>query len=235
MVIPAFNEEGVILSTLDTIHSHLRKKAYTFEILPVDDGSSDRTSELALDFAEKHPECRPIRNPSNRGKGYTVRRGIEEARGTYVLFTDADLSTPIHEVDRFLQILEDGCDVVLGSRDLPASDVRIHQPWYREMMGKVFNRIVRMVILRGFVDTQCGFKVFRMESVRNVLKMQKIDGYSFDVEMLFLTRKLGFSIREEPVTWMNCPDTRVSAIHDSFRMFVDLLRIRYYDMSGRYG
>ncbi|MBN1825968.1 MAG: glycosyltransferase family 2 protein [Candidatus Eisenbacteria bacterium] len=234
VVIPAFNEEGVILSSLDKVHAYLSGRDYPFEILPVDDGSTDRTSELALDFAERHEACRPIRLPRNLGKGGAVRKGFEEARGRFILFTDADLSTPIHEIERFLRLLEEGYHVVIGSRDLPDSDVRVHQPWYRETMGKVFNRIVRVIVLRGFRDTQCGFKAFDRESVLPILNAMRINGFAFDVEMLYLARKMGLRLREEPITWMNSPDTRVDAVHDASRMFVDLLRIRYYDVFGRY-
>ncbi len=234
VVIPAYNEEKVLLPSLEKIHRYLSSRNISFEILPVDDGSLDRTNELALDFAEQHPECRPLRNPVNRGKGHSVRHGIEEARGEVILFSDADLSTPIEETEKFLDALDSGADVVIGSRDLPGSDVRVHQPWYRETMGRVFNRIVRMIVIRGIVDTQCGFKAFRRSTILPLLPLLRIERYSFDVEMLFVARRRGLEIREIPVIWINCIDTRVDALRDSIRMFVDLLRIRYYHLSGRY-
>ena len=234
VVIPAYNEEKVLLPSLEKIHSYLSDRNIPFEILPVDDGSLDGTNQLALEFAENHPECRPLRNPVNRGKGYSVRHGIEEARGEVVLFSDADLSTPIEESEKFLDALDRGADVAIGSRDLPDSDVQVHQPWYRETMGRVFNRIVRLIVIRGIVDTQCGFKAFRRSAILPLLPLLRIERYSFDVEMLFVARQGGLEIREIPVVWVNRIDTRVDALRDSIRMFVDLLRIRYYHLSGRY-
>lgn len=234
VVIPAYNEERVIAPSLEEIHAWLASRGEPFEILPVDDGSSDSTFEVSRRFAEGRPECRPLRNETNRGKGYSVRRGIEEARGEFVLFTDADLSTPIGETTKLIAALEAGADVAIGSRDLPDSDVRVHQPWYRETMGRVFNRIVRVLVLRGFVDTQCGFKAFRRSTVRPLLPFLRIDRYSFDVEILFVAALWGLGLREVPVTWINNEDTRVDPLRDSTRMLVDLLRIRYYHISGRY-
>ncbi len=234
VVLPAYNEEKVLPATLERIHAFLSSRGGPFEILPIDDGSADSTSSVAAAFAATRPECRPLRNDSNRGKGYTVRRGIAESRGEYVLFSDADLSTPIEEADRMLAELERGADVVIGSRDLPESDVRVHQPWYRETMGRVFNRIVRTIVLSGFVDTQCGFKAFRRSALLPLLPLLRIDRYSFDVEILFVARRHALEVREVPVVWVNRADTRVDPLRDSTRMLVDLFRIRYYDFLGRY-
>lgn len=235
LVIPAYNEERVLGETLEKAHRWLESQGYSFEIVPVDDGSGDGTDRAAREFAETHPACRPVRNSENRGKGYSVRRGIEAARGEFVIFSDADLSTPIEETAEFLAALEGGADMVIGSRDLPNSDVRVHQPWYREMMGRVFNRIVRLLVIRGFVDTQCGFKGFRRSAMLPLLPKLRIDRYSFDVEMLFVARLAGLTLRELPVVWINNEDTRVDPLRDATRMFVDLLRIRYYHVFGRYG
>ena len=234
VVIPAYNEERILRASLERIHAYFAGRPESFEILPVDDGSADGTSAVADAFASDHPECRPLRNGRNRGKGYTVRHGLAEARGRYVIFTDADLSTPIEETGKFLEHLEQGYDLVIGSRDLPGSDVRVHQPWYRETMGRIFNRIVRILVVRGFVDTQCGFKAFRRAAFEPALPLLQIDRYRFDVELLFLAQRLGLRIAEIPVTWINCLDTRVDPLRDATRMFVDLLRIRYYHISGRY-
>ncbi|MFH1680830.1 MAG: dolichyl-phosphate beta-glucosyltransferase [Candidatus Eisenbacteria bacterium] len=234
VVVPAYNEEEVLSSTLERIHAYLSARGGSFEVLPIDDGSRDGTSRIARAFAEAHPECRPLRNETNRGKGYTVRRGIEEARGEFVLFSDADLSTPIDEAEKLLAELERGIDLSIGSRDLPGSDVRVRQPWYRETMGRIFNRIVRLLVLPGFADTQCGFKAFRRSAVLPLLPLLRIDRYSFDVEILFVARRLGLEVREVPVVWVNRTDTRVDPLRDAFRMLVDLLRIRYYDWSGCY-
>jgi len=234
VVVPAFNEEKVLPASLERIHAYLSGRGAPFEILAIDDGSGDETSRLARAFAERRPECRPLRNETNRGKGYTVRRGIEEARGAFVLFSDADLSTPIEEAEKLLAALEAGCDLAIGSRDLPGSDVRVRQPWYRETMGRVYNRIVRLLSLSGFSDTQCGFKAFRRSALLPLLPLLRIDRYSFDVEILFVARKHGLAVREIPVVWINREDTRVDPLRDASRMLVDLLRIRYYDWAGRY-
>ena len=232
LVVPTYNEQARIGDSLQKAQDFLGAQPYDWEILVVDDGSTDGTVALV---GESFPDVRLVTYRPNRGKGYAVKTGMLAARGDFRVFYDADASTPIEEVEKLWPLFEAGADIVIGSRSLPESDVAVRQHLLRETMGRTFNLVLKAVLGETFIDTQCGFKVFRMESVRNVLKLQKIDGYSFDVEMLFLTRKLGFSIREEPVIWENCPDTRVSAIHDSTRMFVDLLRIRYYDMSGRYG
>jgi len=234
VVIPAYNEGRVLRASLERIHTYLSGRSEPFEILPVDDGSSDDTAAVAAAFASDHPECRPLRNQENRGKGYSVRHGFAEARGRYVLFTDADLSTPIEEATKILTHLERDYDMVIGSRDLPDSDVRVHQPWYRETMGRIFNRIVRLLVVRGFVDTQCGFKGFRREAFLPALPLLRIERYSFDVEMLFVAQRMGLRIAEIPVTWVNCLDTRVDPLRDATRMFIDLLRIRYYHICGRY-
>lgn len=233
-VIPAFNEEGILQETLETAHRFFSSRPYTYELLPIDDGSGDSTYEIASRFAETVTECRPIRNDENRGKGYTVRRGIEEARGDLVIFSDADLSTPVEESEKLLEQLNHGYDLVIGSRDLPGSDVRIRQPWYRETMGKIFNRIVRILVVGGFQDTQCGFKGFRREKILPVVRQLRINTFSFDVEILFVAKQLGLRIREEPVIWVNNPDTRVNALTDSIRMFIDLFKIRYYHLRGCY-
>lgn len=235
LVIPAFNEERVLGETLEKAHRWLESRGDAFEIVPVDDGSTDGTYRVATEFAETHPACRPVRNSENRGKGFSVRRGIEESRGEFAIFSDADLSTPIEETPKFLSALNEGADVVIGSRDLPNSDVQVHQPWYRETMGRVFNRIVRLLVIRGFMDTQCGFKGFRRSAMLPLLPKLRIDRYSFDVEILFVARLAGLDLREIPVIWINNEDTRVDPVRDATRMFVDLLRIRYYHISGRYG
>jgi dolichyl-phosphate beta-glucosyltransferase len=234
VVLPAFNEEQILPSTLERVHVYLAGAGTPFEILPIDDGSGDRTTEVARAFAESHPECRPLRNETNRGKGYSVRRGIREARADLVLFSDADLSTPIEECEKLFEAVGRGADIAIGSRDLPDSDVRVRQPWYRETMGRVFNRLVRVMVLPGFVDTQCGFKALRRGPFLPLLPLLTVDRYSFDVELLFVARKHGLAIREVPVVWLNRAETRVDPVRDASRMLVDLLRIRYYDLLGRY-
>ena len=169
-----------------------------------------------------------------RGKGYAIRRGIQEARGEVLLFTDADFSTPIEEFPKLFQYLENGYDLAIGSRSLPDSNIERRQAWVRERMGKVFNLLVRAIVLRGFIDTQCGFKCVRRASVLPLLPAMKINKFCFDVELLFLSRKAGLKIKEVPVTWINDPESKVHILKDSSQMLFDLLRIRLRDWFGFY-
>ena len=235
VVIPAYNEEERLGPTLGRILDYLSGCGYPFEIIVVDDGSTDGTAAVARRVSETHRSVRLVPNETNRGKGDSVRRGGEEARGEYILFSDADLSTPIEELRRlFPPLLEEGCDIAIGSRAARGSDVRVHQPWYRELMGKIFNKIVRLVAVRGLRDTQCGFKLFRGAVARELFAAQRVEGFSFDVETLYLARKAGRRIAEVPVTWYNSPRSRVSIVGDPARMFLDVLRIRLDDLRGRY-
>ena len=204
----------------------LAQQDFSWEIVVVDDGSEDGTAEAAESSFDA-PACRLLQNPKNAGKGASVRRGMLAARGDVRLFSDADLSTPIDELPRLLQALESGFDIAVGSRALRDSRVEVHQPLYRETMGKIFNLIVQVVVLSGIKDTQCGFKLFRREAAESVFARQGLDGWCFDVEVLALARRLGFSIAEVPVRWLNSPATRLMVFRDSLRMFLDLFRIRW--------
>ena len=235
VVIPAYNEEKRILPTLDRIRGYLELQVYFGDVIVVDDGSTDRTARLIEERAAAWPSLTLIRNGRNRGKGYSVRNGFESAKGQILLFSDADLSTPIEEIDKLLAAIRSGADVAIGSRALEKSDVRIHQPWYRELMGKTFNRIVRCIAVPGIHDTQCGFKAFTRKAAEAIIGRQRLCGFSFDVEMLFIARRKGFSIREIPVVWMNEPNSRVRAIADSLKMLGDLIRIRWLHRNSRYG
>lgn len=226
VVIPAYDEEARLPSTLERVQAYLGAQDYSWELLVVDDGSGDGTAEAAgRSFGT--PGCRLLENPRNRGKGASVRRGMLAARGDYRLFSDADLSTPIEELSRLLRAVEAGHDVAIGSRALRDSRVEVHQPFYRETMGKIFNLIVRVVALSGIRDTQCGFKLFSRAAARHVFERQGLDGWCFDVEVLALARQGGFSIAEVPVRWRNSPATRVMVLRDSLRMFRDLFLIRW--------
>lgn len=236
VVIPAFNEEERLGSTLARVLDYLSKRGEAYEVIVVDDGSSDGTVETARRAAAGRGDFRIVRNGVNRGKGFSVRRGVEEARGEFVLFSDADLSTPIEDVEKlFGAILEGGGDIAIGSRAVKGSDVRVHQPWYRELMGKTFNKVVRLLAVRGFHDTQCGFKLFRTAAARDVFSRQRIERFSFDVEALYVARKRGYRIAEIPVTWYNSPRSRVSIVGDPAQMFLDVVRIRLNDLKGLYG
>ncbi len=228
IVIPAFNEERRLPQTLETIAGFLNAKKYSSEVVVVDDCSQDRTRAVALAAGfPKSIRVRVLSNARNRGKGASVRRGMAAARGEYVLFTDADLSTPIRDLDTLLSGMECGADVVIGSRAVPGAKVLTPQPWYREFMGKTFNRFVQSLVLPGLRDTQCGFKLFRRTAVRRIFPHVATPRFGFDVEVLYLARRGKLAIAELPVEWHNSLASTVSPLKDSLTMFVDLFRIRW--------
>lgn len=228
VVIPAFNEAERLPRTLDRVGAFLRALGRGHEILVVDDGSQDGTAERASAAG-----ANVLRNDRNRGKGHAVRRGMLEARGQRRLMTDADLSTPIEELPRFLEKLAEGYDVVIGSRAVAGANVEVHQPWFRENMGRLYNLFVRALALPGLRDTQCGFKLWSAEAAHAAFADARLDGFSFDVEALYLARKRGYRIAEVPVTWRNDAATRVS-LGGGSAAFPDLLRIRLNEWMGRY-
>jgi len=225
VVIPAYNEEKRLPQSLATVMDFLKKQSYASEIIVSDDGSQDRTVAFARELLKGFPH-QVLVTPRNRGKGHAVRQGMLAAMGAYVLFTDADLSTPIEEVSKFLEHLEKNQDVVIGSRALRGSQVEIHQNFLRETMGKVFNLVAQMWAFKGIHDSQCGFKCFRRETAQKIFSLQKLDGFSFDVEIVYLAQKLGFRLLELPVIWRNSAQSRVQVLRDPFVMFWDVLRIR---------
>lgn len=225
VVIPAYNEEKRIAGTLDAILAFLKSHCYESEIIISDDGSQDRTVFIAKEKLRDFPH-RILTVSCNRGKGHAVRQGMLAAKGQYILFTDADLSTPIEEVSRFLGFLEKGQDIVIGSRALPGAKIEIHQNCMREVMGKIFNVIARACTFQGIRDSQCGFKCFKREAAQKLFGIQKLDGFSFDVEIVFLAQKLGYRILELPVLWRNSAQSRVRVFYDPLRMFLDVLKIR---------
>jgi dolichyl-phosphate beta-glucosyltransferase len=229
VVVPALNEEDRLPRTLERIGSHLGRRREGYELVVVDDGSRDRTAERA-----QAAGAIVLRNETNRGKGYAVRRGMLAARGARRLMTDADLSTPIEELDRLCARMDEGHDVVIGSRALPGARIEVRQPWYRENTGRFFNLFVRALAVPGVTDTQCGFKLFSEAAARDVFASARLDGFSSDVEVLFLARRKGYRIAEVPVVWRNDAASRVSLLR-GFLAFPDLLRIRANDWSGRYG
>ncbi|MBE2190223.1 MAG: glycosyltransferase family 2 protein [Candidatus Kapabacteria bacterium] len=221
-VIPAYNEEYRIGMTLKTVIEYFAEQDYSTEIIVVDDGSNDKTTEICAKF----PQVRLLCQPQNMGKGAAVRRGMLEANGEYCLFSDADLSTPIYETSRILNELSNGYDVCIGSRAIESDLIRKHQPFYREFMGKTFNKIVQMLVFKGINDTQCGFKGFSKLSVQAIFPLTKIDGFGFDVEILYLATKFQFKIKELPVEWYNDERSKVNPITDSLKMFLEVLKIR---------
>jgi dolichyl-phosphate beta-glucosyltransferase len=231
VVIPAFNEAQRLPATLAQVHSYLATRGVRHELLVVDDGSTDGTSEVAR--AATGPVA-VLRHTPNRGKGHAVRAGMLAASGERRLMTDADLSTPIEELARFEAELERGFDVAIGSRAVAGARIEVHQPFYREVMGRVFNRLVQALLLPGLHDTQCGFKLWRAEAAATAFAACRLDGFSFDVEVLYVARRMGRRIAELPVVWRNDAATRVG-LGGGATAFVDLVRIRAAAARGRYG
>jgi len=235
IVIPAYNESLRIGGTLDEVRKYAAAKAFGTEVVLVDDGSSDRTPEIFQEFQSRWPETRVLRNQANRGKGYSVRRGVLEARGEVILFTDADLSAPIEEADKLLAALESsGSDAAVGSRALDRKLIGIHQPWRRELAGRCFNLFVRLFTGLRLHDTQCGLKLFRRDSTRRAFELQRVERFGFDPEVLFLVQHLGGKLVEVPVRWNDNPATKVHFLRDSARMFLDLVVLRWRAWTGQY-
>ncbi|NIQ01285.1 MAG: glycosyltransferase, partial [Nitrospinaceae bacterium] len=215
IIIPAFNEESRLRETLPGLKRFLDRQDYAWEVILVDDGSEDDTSGVLQEFFTPE-QGRGVRYTPNRGKGYAIRQGVAAARGEVLLFTDADFSTPITEFPRLVQFLSQGFDIAIGSRSLPESNVVEHQAWYREGMGKVFNLMVRLLLFRGIIDTQCGFKCLRREQALPLFEKLTLDGFSYDVELLYLAKKRGLKIAEVPVTWKNHPESKVVIFRDVY-------------------
>jgi len=233
IVIPSFNEELRLPTTLREISSYIRSSKRETEVIVVDDGSTDRTSDVANSFRGEIQRLRIVANEKNRGKGYSVRHGMMESRGRIVLFTDADLSAPIAEADKLLAALADN-DVAIGSRAINRSLISVRQSLFREYAGIIFNFIVRVILRLPFVDTQCGFKAFRRDRCRVIFEQQRIERFGFDPELLYLARHHGLRAAEIPVRWAHSPATKVSMWRDSVQMFLDVFVIRWNSLSGRY-
>jgi glycosyltransferase involved in cell wall biosynthesis len=233
IIIPSFNEELRLPSSLELIAAYITKSNRSSEVLVVDDGSTDRTAEVAAAFRDRIVNLRVLKNGENRGKGYSVRRGMMEAKGEYVLFTDADLSAPIEEADKLLSALQQ-YDLAIGSRAMNRELIEVHESPFREFAGIIFNRIVRIVLWLPFVDTQCGFKAFRSVRCRTIFEQQRIERFGFDPELLYLARHHGLKSIEIPVRWSHSPATKINMMRDSILMFVDVFTIRWNALRGRY-
>jgi dolichyl-phosphate beta-glucosyltransferase len=233
IIIPAYNEESRLPATLERIAAYVNGCRRDVEVLVVDDGSTDRTAAVAESFRGKMPALRVVPNRVNRGKGFSVRHGIEQAHGRIVLFTDADLSAPIEEADKLIAALAH-FDVAIGSRAVNRSLITAHQSRLREFAGILFNKIVRLTLRLPFVDTQCGFKAFLREPCRVVFEQQTVERFGFDPELLYLARHHGLRAVEIPVRWGHSPATKVSMFRDSIQMFLDVFKIRWNALLGRY-
>jgi glycosyltransferase involved in cell wall biosynthesis len=236
IVIPAYNEEQRLPSTITAVLRWLSTtQLKPAEVIVVDDGSSDGTADVVAGFSRKDPAVRLLSNPGNQGKGYSVRHGMLEAKGEWVLFTDADLSAPIEEFDKLYAAVAGGdAAIAIGSRALNRSLIGVHQSPFREYAGRFFNLLMRLLTGLPFWDTQCGFKLFRSDAAREVFRRQQLNGFGFDVEALFIGRLHRFKTVEVPVRWNHCEGTKVRMLRDSLNMFVDLLRIRRFQIDGKY-
>lgn len=234
IVIPAYNESARIESTLGRVLSCVNDQAWDAEVLVIDDGSTDSTAAIVESWMDQHPRLHLIKNPGNRGKGYSVRNGLLQAAGDVVMFTDADLSAPMEEATLLLAAIDAGADVAIGSRWLDRARQTHHQPLYRQFFGRCFNAITRSVMGLPFADTQCGFKAFRRTSAQVIFRLQRIERWGFDPELLFIARKLGYTIAEVPVTWGHDERSRISYLKDGLKMLEELATIRYNSLAGRY-
>jgi glycosyltransferase involved in cell wall biosynthesis len=232
LIIPAFNEESRLPRTLGQASSFLNGQSWASEILVVENGSTDRTFEIAQDFAHQHDSIRVLR-AAQRGKGSAVRHGMLAARGEYRFICDADLSMPIEEVSKFLPPELDDFDVAIGSRESVGA-VRYNEPPYRHWGGRLLNYAIRALILPGLKDTQCGFKCFRGAVADDLFREQTLVGWSFDIELLFLARRRGYRLREVPINWYFSPESKVSAVPDALRILTDIFRIHANALRGRY-
>jgi len=234
IVIPAYNESARLGDALETVLAYLHSRHWPAEVIVVNDGSRDNTAEIVRTFAAKDPAVRLVENPSNRGKGYSVRNGMLNARGRVVLFSDADLSSPIEEAAKLIQALDAGADIAIGSRWLRSETQTRRQPLYRQIFGRVYNLMLRLILGLQFADTQCGFKAFKQPALHAIFPLQQIERWGFDPEILFLARKFAFKVEEVPVLWGHSGGTRIHPLKDGSRMFLEMLYIRWNDLTGKY-
>ena len=234
IVIPAYNEGRRLAPTLQQVLAYVQQQGWDAEVIVVNDGSTDNTAEIVRSFAANHPEVVLLENPGNRGKGYSVRHGMLKARGEVIVFSDADLSSPIEEMPKLLQAIAEGADIAIGSRWLRAELQTTRQSLHRQLFGRIFNGLNRIILGLQFKDTQCGFKAFTRRAAQTILPLQQIERWGFDPEILFLARKFGFRVVEVPVRWGHVGGTRINPLLDGSRMFQEILRIRWNSISGKY-
>ncbi|MDW8055621.1 MAG: glycosyltransferase family 2 protein [Elusimicrobiota bacterium] len=225
IIIPVYNEEKRIEQTLHILMNYIKNRFNRYEIIIVDDGSTDKTLQLLQKFIE-YSEIKVVMNKQNLGKGAAVRNGVLNAEGEYIYFTDADLSTPIEELEKFLSYIKD-YDIVIGSRATKGSQILVHQPFYREFMGKTFNKLVKLFFRMNFNDTQCGAKLFKKDVAKKIFSISKINGFAFDVEVLYIAELYGYKIKEVPVLWRHSKGSKVHLVKNGLEMLVDLFRIKF--------
>jgi len=234
IIIPAYNESRRIVPTLNKVLVYLAEQGWDAELIVVNDGSRDDTAEIVRRFVEKNPMMRLVENPGNRGKGYSVRNGMLNARGDVVLFSDADLSSPIQEAAKLFEAIANGADVAIGSRWMNAELQIERQPLYRQLCGRLFNVTLRVVLRLKYKDTQCGFKAFTARAARAIFPLQTIERWSFDAELIFLAQKQGLKVVEVPVEWAHDEKTTIRPLRDGTRMFFEVLKIRWNATTGKY-
>lgn len=225
IVIPSYNEEQRLPSTLDSVYQHLKVSGKSFEIIIVDDGSIDRTAEVVRNYAAGTSEVRLLSHAPNRGKGYAVRAGMLSAQGETILINDADGSSPIAELTKLEEAINKGADIAIGSRAKPSTTTVVHGLPHRKFMGNTFNLIVQSLLLPGIYDTQCGFKLYRRKVARDVFSVTRLDGYGFDVESLYVARVHGYKVDEIPINWNHVDGSKVNVLFDSPRMLAEVLGI----------
>jgi len=233
IVIPAYNEERRLPKTLSAIRSFLKKKPFAYEVVVVSDGSTDGTVPLMRRLKRRYPYLRVIENEANRGKGAVVRDGVLASRGRYILVADADNATPIEELDKLISLINK-FPIVFGSRHKPGAKIMVKQGFWRVILSRVSNLLIRWLLIPGIYDTQCGFKLFEAGAAKNIFPLATIDRFGWDFEVLAIARELGYSFFEQPITWYNDPESKVRAGRDSLRTLQDLLKVRFNMLKGRY-
>jgi dolichyl-phosphate beta-glucosyltransferase len=234
IILPAYNEAVRIGATLDLIFEFMSQQNWNAEVIVVNDGSTDSTADIVRGYSKKHPAFRLLDNPGNRGKGYSVRNGMLRASGDILLFSDADLSSPIEEADKLFEAIAGGADVAIGSRWLRPELQKQRQPLHRQLFGRMFNLALRIILRLKFRDTQCGFKAFTRRAAHAIFPLQQIERWGFDPELLYLARKFDFTVKEVPVRWSHREGTRIQPLRDGIRMVVEIFKIRWNAMRGKY-
>ncbi|HZP21883.1 MAG TPA: dolichyl-phosphate beta-glucosyltransferase [Terriglobales bacterium] len=234
IIIPAYNESERLANSLPKVLDYVDRQGLQAEIIVVNDGSTDGTADIVRQFARLHPEVRLLENPGNRGKGYSVRHGMLQARGDVVLFTDADLSSPIYEAGKLFAAIEQGADVAIGSRWLCAELQTERQPWHRQLYGRLFNLALRLTLGLKYRDTQCGFKAFTRAAAHTVFSRQRVERWGFDPELLFLANKFKLRTTEVAVEWAHDHRSKISPVRDGIKMGIEMISVRWNDLSGFY-
>jgi dolichyl-phosphate beta-glucosyltransferase len=234
IIIPAYNEAARLGSTLERVMNYITVQNWDAEVIVVNDGSRDRTPDLVREYATRYPFLRLLENPGNRGKGYSVRNGMLNATGELLLFTDADLSSPIEEAPKLFSAIESGADIAIGSRWVRPETQTKRQSLLRQFYGRAFNRAIRILLRLKQKDTQCGFKAFTRNAAQKVFSLQQIERWGFDPEILFIARRFGLKVEEVAVAWADAGGTRISPLRDGLRMFAEVFTIRWNALAGKY-